>query len=326
MNARKFSTLLLACLWMGLSGCQASAAQFSDTALPTRAGSLRTYQAAAPTLTVTPPRITPATLAPLPTASATPRTYTVKAGDDMSGIALRFRVSLDSLKAANPDVNPRMMKVGTLLVIPGTAPVLTSQPLPTATTQPVALQQAHCSPDASGGAWCMVLASQSSAAPVFNLTVSLRLLDETGKQVAKQNGSLGVDLLPPGATLPVMAYFPGPLPKSLRVEAQLLSALPAQLAADRYPPVQVQGLKTTIAPDGLSAETSGQVSLVAAQASASQLRLLLVAYDSANQVAGVRRWDQTKPPAAGQPASFSVRVYSLGPQISSVQVVAEAVK
>ncbi|MFH0750882.1 MAG: LysM peptidoglycan-binding domain-containing protein [Chloroflexota bacterium] len=45
--------------------------------------------------------------------------YTVKKGDTMWAIAQDYGISLADLRAANPDVDPRMMRIGTVLVIPG---------------------------------------------------------------------------------------------------------------------------------------------------------------------------------------------------------------
>ena len=45
--------------------------------------------------------------------------YTVKKGDTMWAIAQDYGISLADLKAANPDVDPRSMRVGTVLIIPG---------------------------------------------------------------------------------------------------------------------------------------------------------------------------------------------------------------
>jgi LysM repeat protein len=55
--------------------------------------------------------------------------YSVKSGDTLAGIAERFGVSLDDLRAANPNLNPAALSVGDLVRLPA----LSGDPPPTAT-------------------------------------------------------------------------------------------------------------------------------------------------------------------------------------------------
>jgi LysM repeat protein len=53
-----------------------------------------------------------------PGAATAPRTHTVKAGETPTVIARKYGVKLDALLAANPRMDPRRMRVGTVLVLP----------------------------------------------------------------------------------------------------------------------------------------------------------------------------------------------------------------
>jgi LysM repeat protein len=55
---------------------------------------------------------------PVPSEAASWQRYKVKKGDTMWAIAQEFGVSLADLKAANPDVDPQKMAIGTILIIP----------------------------------------------------------------------------------------------------------------------------------------------------------------------------------------------------------------
>ena len=122
-----------------------------------------------PTNTLAPSPTTP----PTPTPTPEPVTYTVTEKDDMFGVALRYGVSLDALKAANPTVIPNMMSVGTVLIIPITpTPPSTGvgQGNPTPTPDPFSpLQLAMppiCYHDALGGAYCFAQLENTSKSPV----------------------------------------------------------------------------------------------------------------------------------------------------------------
>ena len=65
------------------------------------------------------PTIEPLPEEPTPTAEVAGQRYKVKKGDTMWAISQEFGVSLADLKAANPDVDPQRMPIGTILIIPG---------------------------------------------------------------------------------------------------------------------------------------------------------------------------------------------------------------
>lgn len=54
----------------------------------------------------------------VPVAPVSDKTYTVKAGDTISAIAIAHGVKWEEIVSMNPDVNPNKMKIGTVLVLP----------------------------------------------------------------------------------------------------------------------------------------------------------------------------------------------------------------
>ena len=74
---------------------------------------------ASPTPTATAEVSAAPSVAPTPVPSPTPFTYKVKTGDTLSGIAAKYKVSVDDILAANPDLkDPNQLQVGQVLVIP----------------------------------------------------------------------------------------------------------------------------------------------------------------------------------------------------------------
>jgi LysM repeat protein len=60
-------------------------------------------------------------------------TYTIKSGDTLAGIAARFSISLDDLRAANPGINAATLSVGQTIRLPGGT---NTTPAPTPTAGP----------------------------------------------------------------------------------------------------------------------------------------------------------------------------------------------
>jgi len=107
-------------------GCAASEGSFDDH-LPVFERARSTLRIAAPTpVAPTPPTPTaPATPSPTVPAPMPPSeviTYTIQAGDTLSGIAAEFGVTVDAIAEANDIEDPSLIRVGQVLVIPSPGP------------------------------------------------------------------------------------------------------------------------------------------------------------------------------------------------------------
>ena len=63
-------------------------------------------------------------------------TYTIKAGDTVSGIASEYDVSMADIAQANQDINIDLLSIGQEILIPFGGPIETPTPIPTATFTP----------------------------------------------------------------------------------------------------------------------------------------------------------------------------------------------
>ncbi|MGB7873752.1 MAG: LysM peptidoglycan-binding domain-containing protein, partial [Anaerolineales bacterium] len=148
---------------------------------PTPPGTLQPYFTRTPSATPEGPEgLVVEFETPLPTP--TPFAYEVQAGDTMSGIAFKFGVSLDELVAANPDVSPNSMSIGTELNIPSNPADPTGAS--TSTPVPALVEQIECHPTADGGMWCFVLVHNDTPDVIENITAQVTLQDTDGASLA----------------------------------------------------------------------------------------------------------------------------------------------
>ncbi|MBW6465970.1 MAG: LysM peptidoglycan-binding domain-containing protein [Brevefilum sp.] len=325
-------TLLVTLVFLVLAGillgaCAPSAPVVILTATPTLDGTLRPYPSPTATHTPLPTDYVSPTPSPTVTPTPTPVYYEVLEGDDMFSIGWRFNVSPYQIMTANPTINPRAMGVGTSLLIPITPnPNPTETPMveltPTATPVFSALPAPDCYPDALGGLWCFVLVENDQDEPVENLTgvVTLRY----GEETRRESAILPLNLLPPGTSLPLIAYFQPPIPAAFTVSARVDFLLPVMPGNQRYLPVSMQDQLIKLGQDGQMATVSGWLTLAANQPATRYLWVNATAFDQDGHVVAVRRWDSPNQLSAGERIPFEVFLYSLGGPIDRVELLVEA--
>lgn len=240
----------------------------------------------------------------------------------MLGIALRFGISLEALLAANPDVNPTIISVGTRVIIPYVerTPAVTPYPTPI----PVFLDDPACYPTALGGLWCFVLAQNDLEITLENVLVTISLYTRDGQLLAEGMATSPLDLIEAGKSLPLVYFFSEDVPQDYVVQVELISALPAAQVAERYLNPFISMGEVTIASDGQKAALKGVLGLPKTSKPARHISILAVAYDRSGRVVGIRERELNTPFAQGSSRQINVVVYSMGPEIERVEVFAEA--
>jgi hypothetical protein len=253
--------------------------------------------------------------------SPTPILYTIVLGDTLGAIADRFNVSLEALMAANPGIQPTALTVGTKLVIP----VGFTQPSESAPTPaPVEVQQAHCWPETTGGLWCFALVQNEYAEVLENISAQFTLLDGSGDELASQVAYAPLNILLPGACMPLGVHFPAPVDPKVLLRVQVLTAIRLLPGDARYLPVGLENTLVSVEAGGCSAQVSGRVMLTVLDGRANTLWVLAVAYDESGNLVGFRRWESGAPLAGGERVIFDFLLSSVGPDIAQVEFLTEA--
>jgi len=301
--------LLLICIFL-ISACTPNTAQ-TETSFP-----LVPYITSTPSLTST-PNVIVILETPIPTS--TPSIYTVEAGDTISEIAEKFKISQDELRAANPDVSPNSMTIGMTLLIPNNSSAQTDAS--TLTPVPAPVTQTVCHPSADGGTWCFALIQNNTAELLENVSAQVTLLDESGSVIVSQTAYTPIDIIAPNSSLPVYVFFDSKIPANFMIQTQLLGAIQIPTNNQRYLPAVIQNAIAQI--NGRTAQLSGLITLPAESKAAAQVYVAAVAYDKDGGVAGVTRWESGALQPGGN-LSFSFSVSSLGAEIDAVEFFVEA--
>jgi LysM repeat protein len=262
---------------------------------------------------ITPTRPAAPTVSIVP--SPTPFIYTIKTGDTLSQVALRYGLSVDELLAANPGINPQVLSIGQTLQIPSRpASLVESLPAPAELlTGPAA-----CYPSGAG-MWCILPLENPHRQPVENITAQFSLFDEQAALLEQREALIPLNILPAGARLPLAAFFPQRPREKFALRVDFSTAFLLSATDPRYLPVETNNLLVQISADGLSARASGRLSPAPGSGPFNEIWLAAVAYSADGRMIGFRRWQ-----AASPVTTFSLEVYSLDGPIAFVEVVVEA--
>jgi LysM repeat protein len=270
------------------------------------------------TLVYNPTSTLPATNTPAP--SPTPNLYAIAAGDTLSVIAQRFGISLDTLLAANPGIQPAQLSVGQVITIPSAFQNPVSEFL--STPVPADLGPVSCFLSV-GGLTCFAPVHNPNPEALENVKVQITLFGEDGQPAESQEAILPLNILQPGQTLPATTYFSG-ITSVRSASSQMKVSTPLTSGDQRYIPVLIQKLFVSIDWDGSSAQVQGQVGLSEGDRPAGLIWLVAVAYDVNGQIVGYRRWEWKGSILVGASQPFAMIVYSQGPVIDHIQMLVEA--
>ncbi len=257
---------------------------------------------------------------PLP--SPTPFTYTIKAGDTISSIALKFGVSMDSLQAANPQISPNTMSVGQVLKIPSDPANPSGEPTPTPAA--FTIEQIQCYPTADKGMWCFVLVHNDYPDFMENVSAQVTLVALDNATLSSQTAILPLNILPPNTSLPLVAFFAPEIPYSAKPQVQVLTAIRLLPNDERYLPATITNTLVEVNAQGHSAHVSGVVLLQNSARPAAQVWVTGTAYDDAGRAVGVRRWESSAELRVGGNLPFEFMVSSIGGRIARVEFAVEA--
>ncbi len=270
------------------------------------------------------PSQTPESLiaAETPLPSPTPFTYTIKSGDTISSIALKFGVSMDDLQAANPEISPNTMSIGQVIKIPSNPENPSGEPSPTPV--PFTVQQIECYPTADKGMWCFILVHNDFSDFMENVSAQVTLVDSNNVTLASQTALLPLNILPPNISLPLMVFFPPEIPFDAKPTVQVLTAIRLLPDDQRYIPATIDNTLVQVNANGLSARLSGMVFSQSQDRAASHVWVAGTAYDEAGRAVGVRRWEWNHGLAAGGNLPFEFMISSIGGKIARVEFAVEA--
>ncbi|MGB7539032.1 MAG: LysM domain-containing protein [Anaerolineales bacterium] len=258
------------------------------------------------------------TLAPTPTL----QTYSVRAGDTFGSIAAKYGITVDALISANPKVDPNMLSIGTVLIIPA-RPAGTGTPQPTPTPAALVLEPAYCYAQTGGGRWCLAMVGNPGPDAVSGvyLRFSLYSSNSADPSVSKE-AALPVSVLPAGSRTVAAVYFAPEEARDEILRVELISAIRSAETAVLLPLTILKEESRPVS-GGMELAVEFRIDTVDGT-TANRLDAALVLMDSAGRPVGFRilRSEGVWPPGPAQKVTLSAFV--LGEEWTDYEFILQA--
>ncbi len=247
--------------------------------------------------TTAPPANTPANApapytpepTPTPTLTPTPIIHTIQSGETLIALAGRYGVSVQAIQETNGIIDPRALRIGQQLIIPGEAEdrLDAGTPTPAPTPLPLQIGPITFGNAADGSLWALGEVFNPGPEPVEGVRLRLTLANAQGAALATLETPIQADVLAAGARAPFGAPFPDPPAAGFRnYFVETVQALPAYLGsvyldlavadveeeAQRYYAHRLRGVVRNTGPE-----------------EAVEVQVVITLYDALDQVISFRR-------------------------------------
>lgn len=191
---------------------------------------------ATPPPTATPAPYTPAPT-PTPTLTPTPLIHSIVSGETLIAIAGRYGVSVQAIQETNGILDPRTLRIGQQLIIPGDAEdrLDAGTPTPVPTPLPLQIGPVYFGHAADGSLWALGEVHNPGSEAVEGVRLRLTVADAAGEPLATLEPPIQADVLAAGARAPFGGPFPPPTAEAplhfSSYFAETLQAFPAYLGS-----------------------------------------------------------------------------------------------
>lgn len=243
-----------------------------------------------PTVTARPtatPRPATPSATPSPTVTPTPIIYAVQKGDTLLSIAIQFGVSVEAIQTTNGIIDPRLLQIDQVLIIPNPEDERDTAPTPTSTPFPVVVRGVSFQRTPQGSLWAFGEVANPGSDPLSEIVVEVSLYDAEGKLLSSEAVFTQLDLLLPDHSIPFAILFTDPPSPFAQYQASAISAVPI-LGETRYylDLVPIETSATLIG--GSTYRISGQLENVGNH-NVEAIKLVATAYDASNQILAQRQ-------------------------------------